>query len=266
MKTIVEKKVEDAVDKTFMEKREKIEKYYKEKYPNDFKSKFKKLYDMDYTSLQKEFNRLINQLEESNIKGNKMKRSELTEFIKEEIVSVLSESTEEEVEKTKELTAATKELAKAKEEAGISEEMDDDEADTVSEGTWSSGTSNEIGRFIQDIKNLKDKYYNIVGNDDVFDGLDRAELSAKEMMIDAPENRSDLNEDDMDDDEMDKAAAKGAKREPLGKLATKMAQNSKEMKSVLSKYKKAEGSEKDKHLARLKDLTKIKKELESLLQ
>lgn len=64
MKTIVEKKVVDDVDKTFMEKREKIEKYYKEKYPNDFKSKFKKLYDMDYTSLQKEFNRLKNQLEE----------------------------------------------------------------------------------------------------------------------------------------------------------------------------------------------------------
>ena len=190
MKTIIEKKVEDAVDKTFMEKREKIEKYYKEKYPNDFKSKFKKLYDMEYTSLQKEFNRLKNQLEESNVKGNKMKKSELTEFIKEEITSVLSESTEEEVEKTKELTAATKELAKAKEEAGISE-------DTVSEGTWSSGTYNEIGRFIQDVKNLKDKYYNIVGNDDVFDGLDRAELSAREMMIDAPENRSDLNEDDM---------------------------------------------------------------------
>ena len=259
MKTIVEKKVEDAVDKTFMEKREKIEKYYKEKYPNDFKSKFKKLYNMDYTSLQKEFNRLKDQLEESNIKLNKMKRSELTEFIKEEIVSVLNEESPEDIKaKTDAQAELNKELEKTQDLMK--------EEDTVSEGTWSSGTYTEIGRFIQDIKNLKDKYYNIVGNDDVFDGLDRAELSAREMMIDAPENRSDLNEDGMDDDEMDKAAAKGAKREPLGKLATKMAQNSKEMKSVLSKYKKAEGSEKDKHLARLKDLTKIKKELENLLQ
>jgi len=64
----------------------------------------------------------------------------------------------------------------------------------IREGTWSSGTYNEIGRFIQDVKNLKDKYYNIVGNDDVFDGLDRAEESAREMMINAPENRSDLSE------------------------------------------------------------------------
>lgn len=123
-------------------------------------------------------------------KESKMKKSELTEFIKEEIRSVLTEESQE-VKDTKELTAATKELAKAKKEAGLAEEMDDEEAD--------------------------------------------------------------------------KAAAKGAKKEPLGKLATKMAQNSKEMKSVLAKYKKAEGAEKDKHLARLKDLTKIKKELEKLL-
>lgn len=109
MKTIVEKKVEDAVDKTFMEKREKIEKYYKEKYPNDFKSKFKKLHDMDYTQLQKEFNRLKDQLEESNIKENKMKRSELTEFIKEEIRSVLNEETADDI---KAKTAAQAELNK----------------------------------------------------------------------------------------------------------------------------------------------------------
>lgn len=71
--------------------------------------------------------------------------------------------------------------------------------------------------------------------------------------------------EEMDDDEMDKAASKGAKKEPLGKLAKKMAENKKEMQSVLAKYKKAEGEEKEKHLARLKELTKIKKELEKML-
>lgn len=71
--------------------------------------------------------------------------------------------------------------------------------------------------------------------------------------------------EEMDDDEMDKAASAGAKKEPLGKLAKKMAENKKEMQSVLAKYKKAEGEEKEKHLARLKELTKIKKELEKML-
>ena len=37
------------------------------------------------------------------------------------------------------------------------------------------------------------------------------------------------------------------------------------MKSVVNQWKKAEGSEKDRFLDRLKDLTKIKKELEGLL-
>ena len=70
-----------------------------------------------------------------------------------------------------------------------------EESTPIKEGTWSSGTYTEIGRFLQDIKNLKDKYYDIVGSDDVYDGLDRAEESAREMMINAPENRSDIDED-----------------------------------------------------------------------
>jgi len=37
------------------------------------------------------------------------------------------------------------------------------------------------------------------------------------------------------------------------------------MKSVVNQWKKAEGSEKDRFLNRLKELTKIKKELEGLL-
>ena len=100
-----------------------------------------------------------------------MKKSELKEAIKAEIKSVLSED------------ITNKELK---------------------EGTWSSGTYNEIGRFIQDVKNLRDKYYDIVGSDDVFDGLDRAEEAAREMMINAPENRSDVTFDDIreDDDDM----------------------------------------------------------------
>tara|TARA_Y100000389_G_scaffold163305_1_gene166501 strand:- start:713 stop:1507 length:795 start_codon:yes stop_codon:yes gene_type:complete len=264
MKTIIEKKVEDAVDKTFMEKREKIEKYYKEKYPNDFKSKFKKLYDMDYTSLQKEFNRLKNQLEESNIKGNKMKRSELTEFIKEEIISVLSESTEEEVEKTKELTAATKELAKAKEEAGISEDMDGGKLKYPEEGevVFYEGEPHEVMRIVRHNDGQGPRIYirpkeesAILGKLDTF-WVRPGDIEGTDLR---EENK------EMTDAEKDKAATKGAKKEPIGKLATKMAENNKEMKSVLSKYKKAEGEEKEKQLARLKELTKIKKELEKML-
>ena len=65
----------------------------------------------------------------------------------------------------------------------------------MTEGTWSTGTYTQIKRFLSDLSMLKDKYYNIVGSDDVFDGLDRAQTSAEELMRNAPENRGELAED-----------------------------------------------------------------------
>ena len=50
-----------------------------------------------------------------------MKKSELKNYIKENILSMLSEDTAGEIEKTKELTAAVKDLEAAKKEAGIEE-------------------------------------------------------------------------------------------------------------------------------------------------
>ena len=65
----------------------------------------------------------------------------------------------------------------------------------IDEGTWSTGTYTEIKRFVSDLDMLKDRYYNIVGSDDVFDGLDRAATAAEELMRNAPENRGELAED-----------------------------------------------------------------------
>ena len=141
----------------------------------------------------------------------------------------------------------------------------------IREGTWSSGTYNEIGRFIQDVKNLKDKYYNIVGNDDVFDGLDRAEEAAREMMIDAPENKSDvtfsdIREDEMSDEEKDKAASKGAKKkDSVATISNKLQKLTAKMKKKAKEFKEAEGKAKDKIKDELKDMTAEKKKLEKSL-
>lgn len=48
-------------------------------------------------------------------------------------------------------------------------------------------------------------------------------------------------------------------------IADKLAKITKEMRSVNNQYKKAEGEEKESLLKRLKQLTKIKRELEGLL-
>ena len=50
-----------------------------------------------------------------------MKKSELKKYVRENIISELSENTEDEIAKTKELTTAIKDLESAKKEAGIEE-------------------------------------------------------------------------------------------------------------------------------------------------
>ena len=51
-----------------------------------------------------------------------MKKFELKNYIRENIISTLSEDTDAEIAKTKELTAAIKDLESAKKEAGIEED------------------------------------------------------------------------------------------------------------------------------------------------
>ena len=67
-------------------------------------------------------------------------------------------------------------------------------------------------------------------------------------------------------EEDDEPKAGDLKGEPLSKIGYKLADTQKEMKRVVKKYSAAEGDEKEKLKDRLRDLNKIKKELESLLE
>ena len=67
-------------------------------------------------------------------------------------------------------------------------------------------------------------------------------------------------------EEDDEPKAKDLKGEPLSKIGYKLADTQKEMKRVVKKYSAAEGDEKEKLKDRLRELNKIKKELESLLE
>mgnify|MGYP003629434580 CR=1 FL=1 len=76
----------------------------------------------------------------------------------------------------------------------LTESLSDIDKKSINEGTWSTGTYTQINQFLSDLKRLKDKYYDIVGSDDVFDGLDRAQIAAEELLMDAPENKGELDE------------------------------------------------------------------------
>lgn len=71
--------------------------------------------------------------------------------------------------------------------------------------------------------------------------------------------------EDIDDDDMEPSTAALKKGDSVAKIATKLSATDKEMKTVVNKWKKSEGAEKEEFLKRLKTLTKIKKELEGLL-
>ena len=98
-----------------------------------------------------------------------------------------------------------------------------------------------------------------VKNQETINKLKKDELALTQKI-------KDLSEDIDDEDEADKAATKAASdSDSVSVISRKLQATAKEMKTVVNKWKQAEGEEKERLLARLKDLTKIKKELEGLL-
>ena len=113
--------------------------------------------------------------------------------------------------------------------------------------------------------------------------MKRSDLSSqiKEMIVDvlqeatietSPEDlakvKASADKDDVikvteDDEEPTSKDIK--KSDSISTISRKLQDTNKEMKSLVNKWKKSEGKEKEQLLVRLKDLTKIKKELEGLV-
>ena len=83
----------------------------------------------------------------------------------------------------------------------------------------------------------------------------------KDDVIKVTKEDKDLKEDE--DKEPSKADLK--KTKGLAKAKEELAQLTKQMKSLARKYKEAEGEEKEKLVADLKKKTKLKKELEAII-
>ena len=69
--------------------------------------------------------------------------------------------------------------------------------------------------------------------------------------------------DDMED--VEPTAKDIAANSSIAKLKSKYEEVTKHMKDVVNNYKSAEGAEKDKYVAQLKNLTKLKKEIEAMI-
>lgn len=116
---------------------------------------------------------------------------------------------------------------------------------------------------VDEISTVVDKTTNpadIKGEDPltVKTAIDTAKKTGKPVTI-AEEDEFDM------DDEKEPSAKDIKKGDSVSTLARKLQDTTKEMKTVVNKWKQAEGEEKERLLARLKELTKIKKELEGLI-
>ena len=263
-----------------------------------------------------------------------MKKSELKKYIRENVISELSENTEDEIAKTKELTTAIKDLESAKKEAGIEEDATplrkdftydyEDIGQFYLEGFGKEHTLNQdqlekLGKTITkrfyggDIKKAYDDVYKTSQNaaakrladrgqlknpryvdgtsikenanvglaeieemgynaaDEVFTIIRKSYLNSqidfryfqKGLMRGLSDIASSMGLNENEDAEPTKSDIK--KTKGLAKAKEELALLTREMKSLAKKYSKAEGEEKEKLVKILKDKTKLKKELESIL-
>ena len=244
-----------------------------------------------------------------------MKKSELKNYIRENIISTLSEDTEAEIEKTKELTAAIKDLESAKKEAGIEEDATplmkdftydyEDIGQFYLEGFGKEHTLNndqlrmlgkkitdnlyggDIGKAYDAVVNPHKNPYDIKENanvgldeieemgynaaDEVFTIIRKSYLNSqidfryfqKGLMRGLSDIASSMGLNENEDAEPTKSDIK--KTKGLAKAKEELALLTREMKSLAKKYSKAEGEEKEKLVKTLKAKTKLKKELESIL-
>jgi hypothetical protein len=164
--------------------------------------------------------------------------------------------TQQDIKDTEELTKAMANLAKAKEEAGLKE------AEAVI-------PQNTLNQFAAAIKNPQTFASHIIAlinkiaekeNETILNNpkLKRAIDILKDLSDDKQEVS--IKEEDKEPSKADLKKTKG-----LAKAKEELAQLTKQMKSLARKYKEAEGAEKEKIVADLKKKTKLKKELEAII-
>jgi len=183
-----------------------------------------------------------------------MKKSELKNFIREEILSTLSEDIMDDTKALEDYEAKLDDVIKKKEEAGIEEDATPKGED-----------------FFYDYLDIGMSYLEGFGKKHSLDDNQLEKLGKKIVdqlykgdvgkAYDAIVKRGAMNEDE--DKEPSKADLK--KTKGLAKAKEELALLTREMKSLAKKYSKAEGQEKEDLLKKLKSKTKLKKELDKIL-
>ena len=188
-----------------------------------------------------------------------MKKSEFKAQIKEEIIDILEAEEKVTPEDVKNIAAYNDELERTKE----LQKEGDDQDDGYVQHKYDDSVIDKYNVPVEPTAVFEeDEEYNADGNlVSKSSQKTKDRLAKRKSMADFEKTGREFK--DIDDKE---PKAKDLKGEPLSKIGYKLADTQKEMKRVVKKYSAAEGDEKEKLKDRLRDLNKIKKELESLLE
>ena len=197
-----------------------------------------------------------------------MKRSELKEFIKAEILTTLTEASAEDVNNQKDLNKELEKTATITKELGLEENDEKDQyADYIDigmfylEGFGKEHTLNDEQLELLGKKIVKQLYKGDVGRayDELYKSVKGNELKYKGSL--------DENEDEekTEKDAVAQAKAARGKHKKLDIAVKALKDITTEMKSIAREYSKADGVEKEKIKDQLKTKTAKKKELESLV-
>ena len=214
-----------------------------------------------------------------------MKKSEFKAQIKEEIIDILEAASAEDIQAQKDLNAELEKTAQLKKDAGIEEGNDSDKSqdDGYVNHTYNDSVIDKYNVPVEptavfeddsyaDFQDIGQAYLENMGRphsltDDELEYLGKrivkqlykGDISKAYDEIVMYDPRK-LKEED------DEPKAGDLKGEPLSKIGYKLAATQEEMRKVVKKYSALpEGPEKEELKDRLRELTKIKKELESLL-
>ena len=214
-----------------------------------------------------------------------MKKSEFKAQIREEIIDILEAASQEDVQAQKDLNAELEKTAELSKDLGMSEGNDSDKFQD------DGYVQHKYDDSVIDKYNVPVEPTAVFEEDNTYDyedigqsylenmskphSLTNAELEVLGKKIVDRLYKGDIgkayDEIVMYDprklkEEDDEPKAGDLKGEPLSKIGYKLADTQKEMKKVVKKYSATpEGDEKEKLKDRLRELNKIKKELESLL-
>ena len=197
-----------------------------------------------------------------------MKKSELKAQIREEIIDILEDVSQENPKDIEARTAAIVKQTKAVQDLNKVMTKEGNDSDKFQDDGYVNHTYDDsvIDKYNVPVEPTavfeEDEEYNADGNlVSKSSQKTKDRLAKRKSMADFEKTGREFK--DIDDKE---PKAKDLKGEPLSKIGYKLADTQKEMKRVVKKYSAAEGDEKEKLKDRLRELNKIKKELESLLE